>query len=68
LLKEAWETVRKLEMLETEFRAWEGDQAVPRGDRIPPFTRAALGKAIGNGVPLPMGRAVAQAVAKVVEL
>jgi len=33
LLKEAWETVRKLEMLETEFRAWEGDQAVPRGDR-----------------------------------
>jgi len=43
-------------------------QGLPDDFDIPPFTRAALGKAIGNGVPLPMGRAVAQAVAKVVEL
>jgi DNA (cytosine-5)-methyltransferase 1 len=31
-----------------------------------PFTNTALRKAVGNGVPLPMGRAVARAVAKAI--
>lgn len=37
-------------------------QGLPDDFDIPPFKREALGKAIGNGVPLPMGRAVAKAV------
>jgi len=37
-------------------------QGLPEDFDIPPFKRIALGKAIGNGVPLPMGRAVAKAV------
>jgi DNA (cytosine-5)-methyltransferase 1 len=37
-------------------------QGLPPDFDIPPFRRNDLGKAIGNGVPLPMGRAVAKAV------
>ena len=37
-------------------------QGLPEGFDIPPFTVAAKLKAIGNGVPLPMGKAVARAV------
>jgi DNA (cytosine-5)-methyltransferase 1 len=35
---------------------------------LPPFTTAAKVKAVGNGVPLPMGRAVARAVKKAIGL
>jgi len=38
-------------------------QGLPDDWDIPPFTRRALGIAVGNGVPLPMGLAVARAVA-----
>lgn len=37
-------------------------QGVPADFDIPPFTVAAKVKAIANGVPLPMGRAIARAV------
>lgn len=41
-------------------------QGLPRGFDLPPFTTAAKVKAVGNGVPLPMGRAVARAVKKAI--
>jgi len=34
---------------------------------LPPFTVAAKCKAVGNGVPLPMGRAIARAVRRAIE-
>ncbi len=37
-------------------------QGLPEGFDLPPFTTAAKVKAVGNGVPLAMGRAVAKAV------
>lgn len=37
-------------------------QGLPPDFDIPPFTMAAKGRAVGNGVPLPMGRAIARAV------
>lgn len=37
-------------------------QGLPSNFDIPPFKRKDLGIAIGNGVPLPMGRAIAHAV------
>lgn len=37
-------------------------QGLPADFDLPPFTTSAKVKAIGNGVPLPMGRAVAKAV------
>lgn len=37
-------------------------QGLPPDFELPGFTAAAKCKAIGNGVPLPMGRAVARAV------
>jgi DNA (cytosine-5)-methyltransferase 1 len=37
-------------------------QGVPADFDLPPFTVSAKVKALGNGVPLPMGRAVARAV------
>jgi DNA (cytosine-5)-methyltransferase 1 len=43
-------------------------QGLPPGFDLPPFTVTAKLKAIGNGVPLPMGRAVARAVRKVVAM
>lgn len=39
-------------------------QGLPSDFDLPPFTVAAKVKAIGNGVPLPMGRAVAKAVVR----
>ncbi len=39
-------------------------QGLPADFDLPPFTTAAKVKAVGNGVPLPMGRAVAAAVVK----
>lgn len=39
-------------------------QGLPEDFDIVPFKRVALGKAIGNGVPLPMGQAVARAVSE----
>ena len=41
-------------------------QGLPEHFDIPPFKRIDLGKAIGNGVPLPMGRAIAKAVMRAV--
>jgi len=41
-------------------------QGLPNDFDVPPFTRRELGKAIGNGVPLPMGKAIARAVKKAV--
>lgn len=43
-------------------------QGLPNNWDIPPFRRVDLGKAIGNGVPLPMGRAIARAVATAIGL
>lgn len=37
-------------------------QGLPEGFDLPPFTVAAKIKAVGNGVPLPLGRAIAAAV------
>ena len=37
-------------------------QGLPEGFDLPPFTREGKSKAVGNGVPLPMGRAIARAV------
>lgn len=37
-------------------------QGLPADFDLPPFTTSAKVKAVGNGVPLPMGRAVAAAV------
>jgi DNA (cytosine-5)-methyltransferase 1 len=37
-------------------------QGLPEGFDLPPFTASAKFEAVGNGVPLPMGRAVARAV------
>ncbi len=37
-------------------------QGLPEGFDLPPFTVSAKRQAIGNGVPLPMGRALARAV------
>ena len=41
-------------------------QGLPPDFDIPPFTVAAKVQAVGNGVPLPMGRAVARAVKKAI--
>ena len=38
------------------------DQGLPADFDLPPFTVAAKIHAVGNGVPLPMGRAIARAV------
>jgi len=43
-------------------------QGLPADFDLPPFTTAAKVKAVGNGVPLPMGRAVARAVKKALTL
>lgn len=42
-------------------------QGLPDDFDLPPFTVAGALKAIGNGVPLPLGRAVAQAVVRALE-
>ena len=42
-------------------------QGLPEGFDLPPFTVEAKCKALGNGVPLPMGRAVAAAVLRAIE-
>lgn len=42
-------------------------QGLPEDWDIPAFRRLELGKMIGNGVPLPMGRAVARAVARAID-
>lgn len=42
-------------------------QGLPEDFDLPPFTVAAKCKAIGNGVPLPMGRAIAQAVKRAIQ-
>ena len=41
-------------------------QGLPPAFDIPGFTRAAKREAVGNGVPLPMGRAIARAVRRAV--
>lgn len=45
-----------------DFRSHCRLQGLPENFDLPPFTTAAKVKAIGNGVPLAMGRAVAKAV------
>lgn len=44
------------------FNASKRAQGLPEDFDLPPFTVAAKVKAVGNGVPLPMGRAVACAI------
>lgn len=44
------------------FAASKRAQGLPADFDLPPFTVAAKVKAVGNGVPLPMGRAIARAV------
>lgn len=44
------------------FASSKRAQGLPDDFDLPPFTVAAKVKAVGNGVPLPMGRAVARAV------
>lgn len=44
------------------FRQAARDQGLPDDFDLPPFTVAGKIKAIGNGVPLPLGRAIARAV------
>lgn len=51
---------------EVDFRNHCRLQGLPEGFDIPPFRTAAKVKAIGNGVPLAMGRAVARAVKRAV--
>lgn len=43
-------------------------QGLPSDFDLPPFTVSAKVKALGNGVPLPMGRAIARAVRTALEL
>lgn len=47
---------------EAAFRQTCASQGLPEGFDLPPFTVAGKIKAVGNGVPLPMGRAIARAV------
>lgn len=42
-------------------------QGLPDDFDLPPFTMQAKRQAIGNGVPLPMGRAIAKAVKEATE-
>lgn len=42
-------------------------QGLPEGFDLEPFTIQAKCKAVGNGVPLPMGRAIARAVKRAIE-
>lgn len=49
-------------MSEKHFRILCEKQCLPEGFDIPPFKVEAKCKAVGNGVPLPMGRAIAKAV------
>lgn len=42
-------------------------QGLPEGFDLPPFTIEAKCKAVGNGVPLAMGRAIARAVRRAIE-
>lgn len=46
----------------TAFRELVRKQGLPEGYDLPPFTVTAKCQALGNGVPLPMGRAIAKAV------
>lgn len=50
------------------FREVCGKQGLPPDFDLPPFTVTAKCKAVGNGVPLPMGRALAKAVLETVRL
>jgi DNA (cytosine-5)-methyltransferase 1 len=45
-----------------DFRELCRKQGLPEGFDLPPFTVAAKCKAVGNGVALPTGRAIAKAV------
>jgi len=49
------------------FKELKRKQGLPEDFDIPPFTVAAKCKAVGNGVPLAMGRAIAKAVLEVTE-
>lgn len=51
---------------EAGFAVARRNQGLPDDFDLPPFTVAAKVKAVGNGVPLAMGRAVARAVASFV--
>ena len=50
------------------FAAAIRNQGLPEDFDLPPFTVAEKVKAVGNGVPLPMGRAVAEAVRRSVHV
>ncbi len=51
---------------ETPWEKFVELQGLPKGFDIPAFTVSAKRRAVGNGVPLPMGRALAVAVANMV--
>lgn len=50
------------------FRRACGLQGLPEGYDLPGFTVEAKVRALGNGVPLPMGRAIARAVKRALEV
>ena len=50
------------------FREQVRKQGLPEGFDLPPFKITEKVKAIGNGVPLPMGRAIAKAVKRAMNL
>ena len=54
--------------LRKELARWAADHAIkPAARRMEaPFTSQGKSKAVGNGVPLPMGRAIAKAVRRTV--
>ncbi|MBN9534830.1 MAG: DNA cytosine methyltransferase [Alphaproteobacteria bacterium] len=66
----AWDYVHKrpagTKSRET-FKNHKRLQGLPADFDLPPFTVAAKVQAVGNGVPLPMGRAVAAAVVRALE-
>jgi DNA (cytosine-5)-methyltransferase 1 len=51
----------------TAFREVCRKQGLPESFDLEPFTVAAKCKAVGNGVPLPMGRAIARAVKEAIQ-
>ncbi len=53
---------------QADFRRYCVEQGLPEDFDLPPFTVAGKVAAVGNGVPLPMGRAVAKAVKETLEL
>lgn len=66
----SWSKINKRpegSMSTVNFQSLCRKQEMPDGFDLPPFTVSAKCKAVGNGVPLPMGRAIARAVREAIE-